>query len=134
MAFSKQDEIIDIYGKKHQITPAPDDFGPFIPSSLIHDYYDYYDEVDTDELNYMHYYINEENMKKLKDISKMLGLGNYKFDEEGNTREFIEKYFPIELDNRKFKEDVLDGYLSDLGYAIGAARTEAVNEYVDSQQ
>jgi len=40
MAFSKQDELIDMYGNKHQITPAPDEFGPFIPSSLIHDYYD----------------------------------------------------------------------------------------------
>ncbi|MBW2619450.1 MAG: N-acyl homoserine lactonase family protein [Deltaproteobacteria bacterium] len=43
MAFSKQDEIIDMYGNKHQITPAPDEYGPFIPSSLIHDYYAYYD-------------------------------------------------------------------------------------------
>lgn len=43
MAFSKQDTIMDMKGKKHKITPAPDVYGPFIPSSLIYNYYDYYD-------------------------------------------------------------------------------------------
>ena len=43
MAFSKQDVLTDMYGKKHKITPAPDVYGPFIPSSLIYNYYDYYD-------------------------------------------------------------------------------------------
>jgi len=43
MAFSKQDTITDMHGKKHKITPAPDVYGPFIPSSLIYNYYDYYD-------------------------------------------------------------------------------------------
>jgi N-acyl homoserine lactone hydrolase len=43
MAFSKQDTLMDMYGKKHKITPAPDVYGPFIPSSLIYNYYDYYD-------------------------------------------------------------------------------------------
>lgn len=43
MAFSKQDEIMDMNGKKHKITPAPDVYGPFIPSTLIYNYYAYYD-------------------------------------------------------------------------------------------
>ena len=43
MAFPKQTEIMDMQGKKHKITPAPEVLGPFIPSTLIYDYYDYYD-------------------------------------------------------------------------------------------
>ena len=43
MAFSKQEELIDMEGKKHKITPAPDLYEGFIPSSLIYDYYAYYD-------------------------------------------------------------------------------------------
>jgi len=43
MAFPKQTELIDIHGKRHKITPAPDVYGPFYPSSLVYDYYDYYD-------------------------------------------------------------------------------------------
>ena len=43
MAFSKQDEIMDMNGKKHKITPAPNVYGPFIPSTLIYNYYAYYD-------------------------------------------------------------------------------------------
>lgn len=42
-AFSKQEELIDMYGKKHQITPAPDIHGGFIANSLIYNYYDWYD-------------------------------------------------------------------------------------------
>lgn len=43
MAFSKQDTLVGMDGKKHKITPAPDVLGPFIPSTLIYNYYDYYD-------------------------------------------------------------------------------------------
>ncbi len=43
MAFPKQREITDMTGKKHKITPAPDVYGPFMPSTLIYNYYDYYD-------------------------------------------------------------------------------------------
>ena len=43
MAFSKQNTLMDMQGKTHRITPAPDVYGPFIPSSLIYNYYDYYD-------------------------------------------------------------------------------------------
>jgi glyoxylase-like metal-dependent hydrolase (beta-lactamase superfamily II) len=43
MAFSKQNTLMDMEGKVHKITPAPDVYGPFIPSSLIYNYYDYYD-------------------------------------------------------------------------------------------
>jgi len=43
MAFPKQDRIIDMFGKAHKITPPPDVYGPFLPSSLIYNYYDYYD-------------------------------------------------------------------------------------------
>ncbi|MFH1092344.1 MAG: N-acyl homoserine lactonase family protein [Pseudomonadota bacterium] len=43
MAFSQMDELTDIYGQKHKITPAPAVLGHFIPSTLIYNYYDYYD-------------------------------------------------------------------------------------------
>lgn len=44
MAFSQQDEIIDMEGKKHRITPAPQEYGHFIPPvTLIYNYFDYYD-------------------------------------------------------------------------------------------
>jgi glyoxylase-like metal-dependent hydrolase (beta-lactamase superfamily II) len=43
MAFAWQDEIIDIHGNKHKITPAPEVYGHFIPASLINNFYDYYD-------------------------------------------------------------------------------------------
>lgn len=43
MAFSQQDEIMDMQGNRHKITPAPQVYGHFIPSTLIYDYFDYYD-------------------------------------------------------------------------------------------
>ena len=43
-AFSWQEEITDIEGKRHKITPAPEEYGHFIPSpNLIYDFFDYYD-------------------------------------------------------------------------------------------
>ena len=41
-AFSKQEELIDMYGKKHKITPAPDIHGSFIANNLIYNYFDWY--------------------------------------------------------------------------------------------
>jgi len=43
MAFPKQTELIDMEGKKHSITPAPDIYGSTYPSSLVYNYYDWYD-------------------------------------------------------------------------------------------
>ena len=43
MAFAGQDELVDITGRRHPITPAPAVYEGFIPSSLIYNYYDYYD-------------------------------------------------------------------------------------------
>jgi glyoxylase-like metal-dependent hydrolase (beta-lactamase superfamily II) len=44
MAFSQQDEIIDMEGNRHKITPAPHVLGHFIPpANLIYDYFAYYD-------------------------------------------------------------------------------------------
>lgn len=43
MAFSQMTEQMDREGKMHKITPAPEVYGRFIPSSLIYNYYDYYD-------------------------------------------------------------------------------------------
>jgi N-acyl homoserine lactone hydrolase len=44
MAFSQQDELTDMEGKKHKITPAPQVYGHFIPpTNLIYNYFDYYD-------------------------------------------------------------------------------------------
>jgi len=43
MAFSQQDEIMDMEGNKHKITPVPQVYGHFMPSTVIYDYFDYYD-------------------------------------------------------------------------------------------
>ena len=43
MAFADQTELTDMQGKVHAITPAPQVYGHFIPSSIIYNYYDYYD-------------------------------------------------------------------------------------------
>jgi len=44
MAFSQQEEIIDMGGKRHRITPAPAELGHFIPpANLVYNYFDYYD-------------------------------------------------------------------------------------------
>ena len=43
MAFGELDEIMDIHGNKHSITPAPLVYEGFIPSSVIYNYFDYYD-------------------------------------------------------------------------------------------
>ena len=43
MAFGWMETIVDMHGKRHKITPAPEVLGRFIPSSLIYNYFDYYD-------------------------------------------------------------------------------------------
>lgn len=43
MAFPRMTEMVDMQGKKHKITPAPEIYGPFYPSSVIYNYYDWYD-------------------------------------------------------------------------------------------
>jgi N-acyl homoserine lactone hydrolase len=45
MAFPKSTELMDMEGNVHAITPAPDVYGPAIPSSLVYDYFAYYDSV-----------------------------------------------------------------------------------------
>jgi len=39
-------EITDMDGKKHQVTPAPEVYGPGLPSSLVYDYYAWYKTID----------------------------------------------------------------------------------------
>ena len=41
--FSQLRSLIDIHGESHPITPAPEVYGPFIPTSLVYNYYDWYD-------------------------------------------------------------------------------------------
>lgn len=41
--FSQLTELTDMDGNKHKITPAPAVYGPFIPTSLVYNYYDWYD-------------------------------------------------------------------------------------------
>lgn len=43
MAFPQSTELIDMYGKKHKITPAPAIYGPFYPHHLVYDYQAWYD-------------------------------------------------------------------------------------------
>lgn len=44
-AFPYMKEITDIYGKKAKITPAPEVYGPAIPTSIVYDHYAWYDSV-----------------------------------------------------------------------------------------
>jgi len=41
--FSQLTEFTDMYGKRHKITPAPEVYGPFIPTTLVYNFYDWYD-------------------------------------------------------------------------------------------
>ena len=43
MAFARQTELVDLEGTRHAITPPPEVYGRFMPSSIIYNYYDYYD-------------------------------------------------------------------------------------------
>ncbi|MBU2643872.1 N-acyl homoserine lactonase family protein [bacterium] len=43
--YPKTDEIISMKGEKIKITPAPDVYGPAIPSSIIYDHYAWYDSI-----------------------------------------------------------------------------------------
>ena len=43
MAFGWMDEMMDMHGNVHKITPAPEVLGRFIPSTIIYDYHAYYD-------------------------------------------------------------------------------------------
>jgi glyoxylase-like metal-dependent hydrolase (beta-lactamase superfamily II) len=45
MAFPRQAELIDMQGNRHAITPAPEAYGPFMPSSVVYNYYDWYDSA-----------------------------------------------------------------------------------------
>jgi N-acyl homoserine lactone hydrolase len=42
-AFSQLTELIDIHGNSHPITPAPAIYGPFIPPTIVYNYYDWYE-------------------------------------------------------------------------------------------
>lgn len=43
--YPKTDEMASLKGEKIKITPAPDVYGPAIPSSIIYDHYAWYDSV-----------------------------------------------------------------------------------------
>jgi glyoxylase-like metal-dependent hydrolase (beta-lactamase superfamily II) len=43
MAFAHQTQLTDMEGNIHPITPAPEAYGHFIPSSIIYNHHDYYD-------------------------------------------------------------------------------------------
>jgi len=43
MAYGKMDEFTDMEGNKIKITPLPDVYGRFLPSTLVYNYYDFYD-------------------------------------------------------------------------------------------
>ena len=43
MAFAHQDTLMDVRGQVHKITPAPEVYGHFMPSSIIYNFYDWYD-------------------------------------------------------------------------------------------
>ena len=60
MAFPKSTQIMDMHGKKHKITPAPEVYGPFYPCSIIYNYYDWYESgykikaiIEKDEPSYV---------------------------------------------------------------------------------
>jgi N-acyl homoserine lactone hydrolase len=43
--YPKTEEIISMKGEKIKITPAPDVYGPAIPTSLVYDHYAWYDSI-----------------------------------------------------------------------------------------
>lgn len=101
--------------------------------SNIVNYYDYHEEQDKNELEYM-FNIGDENVNKLKEIAKMIGKPNYDFEEEGGIKNFIENYFPEEISGKKFRENIFDEYLINLGYAVAQGRTDKINKIVDEEQ
>ena len=46
MAYADQEELIDMDGNKHKITPAPEVYAGVIPSTLIYNFYDFYESCD----------------------------------------------------------------------------------------
>jgi N-acyl homoserine lactone hydrolase len=45
LAFPRQTELIDMHGKKHKITPAPEAYGSMFPISVVSNIYELYDSM-----------------------------------------------------------------------------------------
>ena len=66
----------------------------------------YYDDWEEEE-KYMSNYLSEDNMNKIKEIAKSLGIiHNYNFDEEGEVKRFIEN-------NLSNASNILENYMQD---------------------
>jgi hypothetical protein len=75
----------------------------------------YYDDWEEEE-KYMSSYLSEDNMNKIKEIAKSLGIiHNYNFDEEGEVKRFIEN-------NLSNASNILENYMIDLDHGMTSAR------------
>jgi len=93
-------------------------------------YSDNYEEMDSEEFNYATDLSNELK-EKISDLSEMVGDFNFAnkikegAEEEGELRTFLETYFPDKV------ESIIDDYVSEVGYAVGRARSESVRQCYD---
>ena len=93
--------------------------------NMANSYDSHYEEQDSDEFRYATGgQLPNELKDNLETLSKLVGDFTFidTMDEEGALQDFLEKYFPDKLD------DIQNDYLSELGYAMGKARSKSVEE------
>ena len=95
-------------------------------------YFQYYsgddEEVDDDELNYMNYYLNKDNLEKIKNLAKILGVPHkYNFEEQGEIQKFLDE-------NIQNSEEILGSYKSDYGIAVGEAKVKSIEDTLKAEQ
>jgi len=86
------------------------------------------EEVDEDELNYMHYYLDKDNLEKIKNLAKILGVSNkYNFEEDGEIQKFLDE-------NIQNSEEILGTYKDDYSTSIGEAKEKSIKDTLKKEQ
>lgn len=87
---------------------------------------DYYFQDWDEEEKYMHHYLSEENINRLKEMARRIGVShNYDFSEEGQIKKFIENNF-------ENSEKILSDYMMILDDAMSQAKAKEIKEVTDS--
>ena len=89
-----------------------------------------YEELDEEELNYIFAYMNEENVRKTKEILLLMGeelKDTIDVWEEGDWAEFFETHFEGEFNNAS------GDMLYDLGHGLGRERMKAIQQEVSDE-
>lgn len=98
--------------------------------NIINSYYIEPEDYDYDEFNYVTH--NQETSDKLKEIAELYNLDNYpgkdKNNEEAEIANFLKKYLP-----NKLYDQVVDDYLSTLGYQVAKARRKNAEEVYENE-